>query len=131
MQSSLDQVAGPVGEVLVMTALGADLDGFAHDLHAFFTLGQPAPDAACPFGGFDNRDSQPMAEISMTPLIDAATLDERLAEVAMRQPQPELRLVADKDTRYQRLAEVMAAVRTEGLSKLGFVTLPGDGHAAP
>ncbi|MEW6569261.1 MAG: MotA/TolQ/ExbB proton channel family protein [Pseudomonadota bacterium] len=72
-QAGLDQVAGPVGEALIMTALGlfvaipavlaynafnralrvvgADLDGFAHDLHAFFTLGQPDPDAACQFGG--------------------------------------------------------------------------------
>ncbi|MEW6569260.1 MAG: biopolymer transporter ExbD [Pseudomonadota bacterium] len=140
------------------------------------------------FGGFDNRDAQPMAEINMTPLvdvmlvlliifmvtmplmtkaipidlpqvaqapadeepeairlsldaagalywedemIDASTLDARLAEAAARQLQPELRLAADKDTRFQPLAEVMAAVRGAGLSKLGFVTLSGDGHAAP
>jgi biopolymer transport protein ExbB len=58
-QASLDKVAGPVGEALIMTALGlfvaipavlaynaftraqrlivADLDGFAHDLHLFFS----------------------------------------------------------------------------------------------
>jgi biopolymer transport protein ExbD len=63
--------------------------------------------------------------------IDSATLSARLAEVAMRQPQPELRLAADKETRYQALAEVMSAVRAAGLSKLGFVTLPGDTHDAP
>ncbi|NWG87767.1 MAG: MotA/TolQ/ExbB proton channel family protein [Hydrogenophilaceae bacterium] len=60
-QSSLDQVAGPVGEALIMTALGlavaipavlaynaftranrlllAELDGFAHDLFAFMSTG--------------------------------------------------------------------------------------------
>jgi biopolymer transport protein ExbB len=57
-QVALDQIAGPVGEALIMTALGlfvaipavlaynafnrqlrliaADLDGFAHDLHLYF-----------------------------------------------------------------------------------------------
>ncbi|QEL64322.1 MotA/TolQ/ExbB proton channel family protein [Oryzomicrobium terrae] len=62
-QASLDKVAGPVGEALIMTAAGlfvaipavlaynaltravrvieADLDAFAHDLHAFFTTGKP------------------------------------------------------------------------------------------
>lgn len=60
-QSSLDKVAGPVGEALIMTALGlavaipavlaynffartnrvvlAELDGFAHDLFAFMSTG--------------------------------------------------------------------------------------------
>jgi len=62
-QASLDKVAGPVGEALIMTALGlavalpavfayniftranrvrlADLDAFAHDLHAYLTVGRP------------------------------------------------------------------------------------------
>jgi len=60
-QASIDAVAGPVGEALIMTALGlvvaipavlaynaftrvnrvtlAELDAFAHDLHAFLTTG--------------------------------------------------------------------------------------------
>ena len=64
-QAALEKVAGPVGEALIMTAAGlavalpavfaynavtranrvllADLDAFAHDLHAYFTVGrQPA-----------------------------------------------------------------------------------------
>ena len=62
-QASLDKVAGPVGEALIMTAIGlfvaipavlaynsfnrqlriisADLDAFAHDLHTYFTTGRP------------------------------------------------------------------------------------------
>lgn len=62
-QAALEKIAGPVGEALVMTAAGlavalpavfayntftrvnrvilADLDAFAHDLHAFFTVGKP------------------------------------------------------------------------------------------
>jgi len=61
-QVVLDKVAGPVGEALVMTAAGlfvaipavlaynafsranglilAEMDGFAHDLHAYFTTGE-------------------------------------------------------------------------------------------
>ena len=61
-QASLDKVAGPVGEALIMTAAGlfvaipavlaynafnrvlrviaADLDGFAHDLHTYLTTGR-------------------------------------------------------------------------------------------
>ncbi|MFC3912778.1 MotA/TolQ/ExbB proton channel family protein [Pseudaeromonas sharmana] len=60
-QATLDKVAGPVGEALIMTAFGlgvalpaviaynvfaranrvriADLDGFAHDIHALLTTG--------------------------------------------------------------------------------------------
>lgn len=73
-QASLDKVAGPVGEALIMTAIGlfvaipavlaynafnraqrlivADLDGFAHDLHVYFTLGGPlnAPRSASATG---------------------------------------------------------------------------------
>jgi biopolymer transport protein ExbB len=73
-QSTIDKVAGPVGEALVMTAFGiavavpavlayntltrsnrntlAELDAFAHDLHAYLTTGarvsmnEAAPDAS-------------------------------------------------------------------------------------
>lgn len=67
-QSTLDKVAGPVGEVLIMTALGlavaipavlaynffarsnrivlAELDGFAHDLFAFMSTGSRATEPA-------------------------------------------------------------------------------------
>lgn len=62
-QAALEKVAGPVGEALIMTAAGlavalpavfaynaftranritlAGMDAFAHDLHAFFTMGRP------------------------------------------------------------------------------------------
>jgi len=65
-QATLDQVAGPVGEALIMTAFGlfvaipavlaynaftrvqrvvlSDLDGFAHDLHTYFSLGKHQAD---------------------------------------------------------------------------------------
>lgn len=48
-----------------------------------------------------------------------------LTELAAKQPQPELHLMADKDVRYERVAQVMALVREAGVSKMGFVMLPG------
>lgn len=55
----------------------------------------------------------------------------RLAEAAARQPQPELHLRADHDTRYERLAQVMSAAQNAGLHKIGFVTQPETAAAAP
>jgi biopolymer transport protein ExbB len=67
-QIAIDKVAGPVGEALIMTAFGlavaipavlaynaftrvnrmvlGQLDGFAHDLHAFLTMGARVPSAS-------------------------------------------------------------------------------------
>jgi len=53
-------------------------------------------------------------------------LEQRLAETAQLAPQPELQLRADKDTRYEVVAQVMAAAQQRGLDKLGFVTDPKD-----
>ena len=57
-------------------------------------------------------------------LVDAAGLDERMASAATRQPQPELQLRADRNTRYEVVAQVMAAAQARGLTRLGFVTEP-------
>jgi biopolymer transport protein ExbD len=57
-------------------------------------------------------------------LIDATTLGARLSEAARMQPQPELHLRADKATRYERLAQLMAAAQDAGLTRIGFVTEP-------
>ena len=58
-------------------------------------------------------------------VLDRAALDVRLAQAARLAPQPELQLRADKETRYEVVAQVMAAAQSNGLSKLGFVTDPG------
>ncbi|MFC5476418.1 ExbD/TolR family protein [Paraherbaspirillum soli] len=57
-------------------------------------------------------------------------LETRLVAAAQRQPQPELQLRADKDTRYQVLAQVMSLAQGNGLTKIGFVTVPGASAAA-
>ncbi len=60
------------------------------------------------------------------PVPGIEALGERLQRAAARQPQPELHLRADRDTRYQRIAEVMASAQQAGIAKLGFVTDPRD-----
>ncbi len=48
----------------------------------------------------------------------------RLEAAANKQPQPELHIRADKETRYQVLAEIMADAQNAGVQKLGFVSTP-------
>jgi biopolymer transport protein ExbD len=56
--------------------------------------------------------------------VDLAQLEQRMALAAGVLPAPELQLRADKDTRYEIVAQVMAAAQTHGLSKIGFITEP-------
>lgn len=56
--------------------------------------------------------------------IAADALPEHLAAAAATDPQPELQLRADRDTRYQALATLMSEARKAGITRLGFVTLP-------
>ncbi len=64
-------------------------------------------------------------------IADDAQLAARLGEAARRQPQPELHLRADRDTRYQRIAQVMSAAQQAGIARIGFVTDPGPPPSAP
>lgn len=57
-------------------------------------------------------------------------LSEKLAAAGQRKPQPELQLRADKATRYEVIAKVMAAAQTSGLTKMGFVTEPAAAKAS-
>jgi biopolymer transport protein ExbD len=61
--------------------------------------------------------------------VQETVLYARLAEAANRQPQPELHLRVDRDTRYQRVAEVLAAARNAGIARIGFVTDPSASPA--
>ncbi|CAM3056756.1 MULTISPECIES: ExbD/TolR family protein [Cupriavidus] len=56
--------------------------------------------------------------------VDQATLESNIALAAQQQPQPELHLRADREVRYERVAEVMAAAQHGGLGKIGFITEP-------
>ena len=48
----------------------------------------------------------------------------RLRAAAAREPQPDLHIRGDKDVRYERVAQAMAAAQQVGLRKIGFITEP-------
>ena len=56
--------------------------------------------------------------------IDAGQLQIRIATAAQKTPQPELHLRAERTTQYAKVAQVMAAAQSGGLSKIGFITEP-------
>lgn len=58
------------------------------------------------------------------PVADIPALSARFQAIAGKQPQPELHLRADRETRYQQIAEVMSSAQQAGLAKIGFVTDP-------
>jgi len=53
-----------------------------------------------------------------------AELPAKLAQAAAQKVQPELHLRADKETRYQKVAEVMGLAQQAGIKKMGFITQP-------
>jgi biopolymer transport protein ExbD len=56
--------------------------------------------------------------------IDKDSIKQKLIQQAQTNPQAEIHLRADKQTRYQLLAEIMAAAHQAGITKLGFVSQP-------
>lgn len=56
--------------------------------------------------------------------IDASQLQVRIATAALKSPQPELHLRAERTTQYEKVAQVMAAAQSGGLGKIGFMTEP-------
>jgi biopolymer transport protein ExbD len=53
---------------------------------------------------------------------DRATVEARLAETAAREP--ELHLRADRQTAYEKVADILAAAQRAGVNKIAFVTEP-------
>jgi biopolymer transport protein ExbD len=51
-------------------------------------------------------------------------LPRMLRAEAAREPQPELHIRGDKNVRYERVAQVMAAAQQAGLRRIGFITEP-------
>ncbi len=48
----------------------------------------------------------------------------RLQAAGQESPQPELHIRGDRDVRYERVAQAMAAAQQAGLKKIGFITEP-------
>jgi biopolymer transport protein ExbD len=58
-----------------------------------------------------------------TPVQDSELLI-RLQSEALKAPQADLHIRGDKDVRYERVAQVMAAAQQAGIKKIGFITEP-------
>ena len=56
--------------------------------------------------------------------VDGAQLEARFRDAVAQDSNVELHLKADRDSRYESVAETMSAARRAGLSKIGFVTQP-------
>lgn len=55
-------------------------------------------------------------------VLDESQLASRIADASKVTPQPELHLRAERTTPYEKVAQVMAAAQSGGLTKMGFVT---------
>lgn len=84
-----------------------------------------APDTASPDAVTLAIDADGTMFWDNAPLSPEA-LAPRLRELAARTPQPPLHLRADRNTRYETLAELMSAAREAGVARIGFVSLPGE-----
>jgi biopolymer transport protein ExbD len=56
--------------------------------------------------------------------LDRTTMIARMQSVGKAEPVPEVHLHADRNTRYETLADVMAEASKAGLSRIGFVSDP-------
>lgn len=57
-------------------------------------------------------------------LVSAPMLESKLALDALREPQPQIDIRADKTTPYRVIAEVMKTAKNSGFRKIGFVSTP-------
>ena len=55
---------------------------------------------------------------------DMEELVKRLGKESVKNPQPEVHIRGDKEVRYERVAQAMAAAQRAGVRKIGFVTDP-------
>ena len=56
--------------------------------------------------------------------VNSQQLAERMSAAAAQQPQPELHLYAERQTPYERVAQVMATAQSNGIVRMGFITDP-------
>jgi biopolymer transport protein ExbD len=70
-----------------------------------------------------NRDGQVFWNQSL--VADSDALLERLKGVAVQNPQPEVHVRADQNTRYEHVGRVILTVQRAGIQKVGFITEPG------
>ena len=57
-------------------------------------------------------------------VVDLNTLETYALAAAKKKPEPEVQLKADKNVRYEAVAQVLSTVKRAGLQRIGFVTEP-------
>ena len=55
---------------------------------------------------------------------DSKALFEKLKKIAVLQPQPEIHIRADQETRYESVGRVVATAQRASILKIGFITEP-------
>jgi len=70
-----------------------------------------------------NKEGQVFWNQTLVP--DTEALLERLKAVAVIQPQPEVHVRADQQTRYEHVGRVILTAQRAGIQKVGFITEPG------
>jgi biopolymer transport protein ExbD len=63
---------------------------------------------------------------NQTRMKDTDALFNFLKEVAVKQPQPEVHVRGDQDTRYEFIGRVIYTTQRAGIQKVGFITEPPD-----
>lgn len=58
--------------------------------------------------------------------VSTDSLEKKFRDAVAQDSNVEMHLKADRDTRYETVAETMSAARRAGLTKIGFVTQPGE-----
>jgi biopolymer transport protein ExbD len=58
------------------------------------------------------------------PVATSQALLDKVKEAAVRVPQPEIHIRADKDARYESIGRVLYAIQRGGIVKVGFITEP-------
>ena len=73
-----------------------------------------------------NKDGQVFWNLGLIP--DNNTLLERLKTEAVKDPQPEVHIRADKRARYEAVADTLAVLQRGGMRKVGFIAEPPHGE---
>jgi biopolymer transport protein ExbD len=68
---------------------------------------------------------------NMTPIKNNAELVDKLKEIAVQDPQPEVHIRGDKSAKYESVGRIVFACQRAGIMKVGFVTEPPPNMMAP
>ena len=92
-----------------------------HSVNLDMPLPSNAPKKADPVVIKIDVSAQSVVNWNGKPITSRAELEQKLAEAAVQQPQPELHIRSHAKAKYEAVAGVMASAQRLGLNKLGIV----------